>query len=337
MSVAPLLLIALLATRRGPFAFHYGPSLSEERIEWYSRFELLVTHDPLPREQVDRLHAAGTKVLLYEWSVAFYDSRATEWQRSLLTRRKATLLNDVALTGGVGSSTAGAWYFDPASSEHRKGRAAEIVRRLESIGYDGVFFDTTTFESVHPEARREYQRRHPGTPYDAAFSQFLRELRGRLPKGVLFTNQGYRSAEHYLPHVDWDLTESLITWRAPTMTARPWNDPARPWESIRFVMKTMIEPVMQRYPRVRFGHLNYVDAADPEAIRLVVAVAWLFGGEGFVAGDQLEHEIDPIYFRDFGKPAGPRVDEANGSWRCFEHGRVGITVTGGEPRAFFEP
>lgn len=333
MSVVPLLLLALLAERRGPFAFHYGPVLSEEQIGWYSRFELLVTHDPLPREQVDRLHAAGTRVLFYEWSVAFYDSRATEWQRSLSRHRRRALLNRAPLTGGVGSNTAGAWYFDPASKEHRTQRAAEIVRRLERSGYDGVFFDTTTFESVHPAARKEYLRRHPRIAYDEAFADFLRDLRGRLPKGVLFTNQGYRSAEHYLPHVDWDLTESLITSRG---RLRPWNDPDRPWESIQFVMRTMIEPVMQRYPRVRFAHLNYIEDASPETVRTVVAVAQLFGGEGFVVAPALEDETDPIYFRDPGRPVAPRVDREDGSERCFEHGRIAVRVEpNSEPRAHF--
>lgn len=46
---------------RAPFAFHYAPSLSAEALAWYSRFDVLVTHDPIPREQVDQLHAAGTK------------------------------------------------------------------------------------------------------------------------------------------------------------------------------------------------------------------------------------------------------------------------------------
>src|ERR1700730_9158431 len=89
----------IAALRRGPFAFHYDPILTEESLAWYSRFDLLVTHDPLPRDQVDRLHAAGARLLLYEWSVAFYESRANAWQRSLLAERKNDLLNDAPLTG----------------------------------------------------------------------------------------------------------------------------------------------------------------------------------------------------------------------------------------------
>ena len=312
--------------RRGPFAFHYsGSALSEEALVWYSQFDLLVTHDPLPPEQVSRLQAAGTKVLFYEWAVAFYETRATAWQRSLLSRGDESLLNRSPLTGGVGSETASAWYFDPASPAHASERTRDIVERLDTTGYDGIFLDTTTMESVHPEARRAYERRHPAIPYDAAFAQFLIELRKARPNAILFTNQGYRKAEHYLPHVDWDLTESLILASGP----RPWNDPAAPWQSIHFVMTKMIEPIVLRYPKVRFGHLNYIDRGDPESVGLVVAVAQLFGGEGFVASPSLIDEVNPIYFRDAGKPLGPRVDAKDGqsSHRFFEHGLIVVTAS----------
>ena len=316
----PRLRVALPESGRAPFAFHYQPVLSDEALAWYSRFEILVTHDPLPREQVERLHAAGTKLLLYEWSVAFYDARATDWQRSL---HKAILLNDAPLTGGVGSPTAGAWYFDPDAPEHEFGRAIDLARRIHEIGYDGVFFDTTTVESVHPAARKEYEQRHPDTPYDAAFARFLIQLRRKMPSGILFTNQGYRSAPYYLPYVDWDLTESLIT---RSNHLRAWNDPEDPWNSIQFVMQTMIEPVAARYPHVRFGHLNYVDGANPDAIRVVAAASQLFGGTSYVAAPNVAEEADPIYFRNPGKATSDLVDrEGKAAYRFYENGLIVVT------------
>ncbi|HEV8658139.1 MAG TPA: hypothetical protein VGS96_05885 [Thermoanaerobaculia bacterium] len=318
---------------RAPFAFHYESSLSEEALAWYSQFDLLITHDPLPRDQVNRLHAAGTKLLFYEWSVAFYESRATKWQRSLRSHRQADLLNEVPLTGATGSTTSAAWYFDPASPEHEFGRARDIARRIEEAGYDGVFFDTTTVDSVHPEARKEYERRHPETPYDAAFSRFLVQLRKRLPNAVLFTNQGYRKAAYYLPYVDWDLTESVITGPSNGLhQLRPWNDPADPWSSSHFVMRTEIEPIAARYPHVRFGHLNYADGSSPETIRLVVAAAQLFGGDGYVVAPATAEEIDPIYFRNPGKPVSLRFDGADGktAYRFFEHGLIAVTAANEE-------
>jgi hypothetical protein len=332
LSVTALMLacsVKEVPQRRGPFAFHYGSSLTREGLTWYSQFDLLVTHDPLPRDQVDQLHAAGTRVLLYEWAVAFYDSRATDWQQSLISNRSVDLLNQAPLTGATGSPTSGAWYYDPGSQQHEVGRATEIARRIEDSGYDGVFFDTTTVENVHPDARKEYERRHPHTPYDLAFSRFLDQLRKKLPKGIIFTNQGYRSAEYYLPYADWDLTESLITRpRDGAYELRSWNDPADPWNSIDFVMRKMVEPIAARYPHVRFGHLNYVSGPSPETIRLVVAVAQLFGGEGYVAAKATGDEVDPIYFRNPGKPVSARLDRPDGmgSYRFFEHGMIAVTA-----------
>jgi hypothetical protein len=315
------------ATRRGAFAFHYAPVLSDERLAWYSKFELLVTHDPLPPAQVAALHAAGTKVLFYEWSVAFYESRATPWQRSLLKRRDA-LLHRKALRGGVGSDTAPAWYFDPAAPDLARNRARDLSERLRDTGYDGVFFDTTGFESVHPAARAAYTRRHGGRSYDQAFAQLFVELRRARPEVVLFTNQGYRKAEHYLPHVDWDLTESLIAEpHGSSYRLRPWNDPQRPWSSIHFVLRTMIEPVAARYPDVRFAHLNYSDGGR-ELARAAMAVARLFDGESFVVAHDLDVEADGVYFASFGEPLAARVDwpDGSGAHRVFERGIVAVTT-----------
>jgi hypothetical protein len=326
------------AQRRGAFAFHYGPVLDERALGWYSRFDLLVTHDPLPPDQVKVLHAAGTKLVLYEWAVAFYETRATDWQRSLLEKGHAALLNAKPLYGGVGSTSAPAWYFDPADDAHATGRAADVKRRLADAGYDGIFLDTTTFDSVHPDARAEYARRHPTVPYDRAYSVFLRHLREQMPGMIIFTNQAYMKADDYLPYVDWDLTESLITRPLNgTFVVRPWNDPADPWNSTQFLMRTLIEPVATRYPRVRFGHLNYVSQADPEVIDLVEAISLLFGGEGYVAAPRTRDEESPVYFRDPGKAVASRMDSADGktSSRTFEHFTVTVTATGNKPRAAF--
>jgi len=351
MAALGLLLVTAAATR-GAFAFHYEPSLTPQALEWYSRFAVVVTHDPLPRAQVARLHEAGTKVLLYEWSVAFYESRATRWQRSLI--KTHALLNRTPLTGGAGSPTAAAWYFDPASHRFASARAADLARRVRDHDYDGVFLDTTTVESVHPDARAEYERRHPDTPYDVAFAHFLVQLRSKLGTGgVIFTNQGYRKPEFYLPYVDADLSESLITRPVGGVyKVRPWNDPADPWNSIHFLMQTVIAPLVAQYPHVHFSHLNYADGADPDVIRLVVAVAKMFGGDGYVAAPVPADEADPIYFREFGKPLSPVIDvNPQVSYRIFEHATIAISAarepvaidgteirlpaTDGTPHAFF--
>lgn len=294
--------------RRGGVAFHYATAVTPAELAWLSRFEVVVTHDPLPGQVVDALHAAGTRVVLYEWSVAFYASKATPWQKRLAPR---ALLNAVPLRGHVGAEDADAFYYDPASAAHERERARATASRLKSIRYDGVFFDTTTAESVHPAAMEEYRRRHGELAYDAAFARFLKALRRELgPRGVIVTNQGYRAAEHWLPYADWEVTESLITWpRNGRFVFRPWRDDGDLWNSTEFLMEKLIAPVQRAYPRVRFVHLNYLDAPDAETIAAVVATAKLFDAEAFVATPSIRLVPSELYFADLEKPAVRLLDD----------------------------
>jgi len=262
-------------------AFHYATPLTPAQVEFYGQFDLLVTHDPLPRAQVDALHARGTRLLLYEWAVAFYQTRADAWQKSLAP---SALLDAHPLRGHLGSPTADAYYYDPF---HQDGRSRDLAARLRAIGYDGVFLDVTTSASVHPEAMAEYARRHPETPYDVAFARFLRELRHDVK--LIATNQGYRAAEHVLPFVDVDVTESLITRPHDGKFAlRPWNDPRDRWSSTAYLMRHLIAPAHRKFPRVRFVHLNYLDAPDAKSAARIVAIARRFGGEAYVTAPTLD-------------------------------------------------
>ncbi len=297
------------AAVRGAMAFHYATPLTAAQLACYGRFDLLVTHDPLPRAQVETLHARGTRLLLYEWAVAFYPS---------ITHSSLPVLNTQPLFGHLGSTTAGAMYYDPASREHAHDRAPALAARLRAIGYDGVFLDTTTHESVHPEALAEYERRHRETSYDVAFARFLRALRRELRGGVVATNQGYRAAAQILPYVDVDVTESLIT--RPGRGLRPWNDPGDRWNSIAYLMHHLIAPAQRAYPRVRFVHLNYVDALTDDAIAPVVAIARLFDADAFVTVPSLvAPSTSNVYFDDLGA-AKPRVESQTTAYRLFAHG-----------------
>lgn len=308
------------AAERGGIAFHYAKSLTPRELEWYARFEVLVTHDPLPREQVDALHRRGTKLVLYEWAVAFYGSLATPWQRALPS---SALLNSRPLRGHLGAKDADAFYYDPAAREHESGRAEEIASRLRASGYDGVFLDTTTAESVHPDALREFRRRHPDVTYDEAFEDFLRNLRKSV--AVIVTNQGYRAADRVLPYVDWDVTESLITRpRDGRYVLRKWNAPKDRWNSVGFLMRNLIGPVQRKFPRVRFAHINYLDAADQQRIADIVAISRLYDAEPVVAMPDLGTTIESeLLLLDLGEPK-PRVEVTGGAYRFFERGLVAV-------------
>jgi hypothetical protein len=307
------------AQRRGAVAFHYGPALSAEQLRWFGRFDVLVTHDPLPKEQVRTLHAGGTKLALYEWSVAFYRTLAGpgSWQEGVLRGGRRELLNRKALRGFAGAGDADAFYYDPANSAHATKRARAIGERLRAIGYDGVFLDTTTAESVHPEALAEYRRRHPDLAYDAAFARFLKVLRKEL--AVIVTNQGYRAAEHYLPYADYDVTESLLT--------RPWHDADR-WNSVDFLVPELIVGAARRYPHVKFVHLNYAD--DARQIETIVATARLFDQDAYVTAHDVTRTLfSDLYFADLGKPLGDIRRDGLTATRKFERGEVIVSPDGG--------
>src|SRR4028118_284695 len=83
------------AERRGSVAFHYGGALTARQLEWFGKFDVLVTHDPLPAKQVAALRACGTKLALYEWTVAFSRTlvQPGTWQEKLLHGKRNVLLN----------------------------------------------------------------------------------------------------------------------------------------------------------------------------------------------------------------------------------------------------
>lgn len=309
MSVA-LLLAA--AAEGGGIAFHYKTPLTPRELEWYAKFEVLVTHDPLPRAQADALRQRGTKLALYEWAVAYYDSLATPWHRTV------PILNKRPLRGHLGAADADAYYYDPASREHQQARAEFLARKVKSIGYDGIFFDVTTTEGVHPDAGVEYRRRHPDISYDEAFALFLANLRKRIP--LIVTNQGYRSAEHVLPYVDWDVTESLITQPSDgRFVMRPWNDPTFKWNSIAHLMERIAE-VRAQYPKVRYAHINYISGDD---LKAVVAIARMWDADAVVTRPDVAVMLESdLYHLDLGK-GGPRVERMSGAYRFYEKGFIG--------------
>ncbi|HYO77911.1 MAG TPA: hypothetical protein VE010_15745 [Thermoanaerobaculia bacterium] len=315
MLVVMMLAVPVLAAeRRGSVAFHYGGALTAKQLAFFGRFDVLVTHDPLPREQVRALNKAGTRLALYEWSVAFYRTlvRKGTWQERLLRGDRKTLLNRRPLHGHAGAEDADAFYFDPANDQQNEQRVRAIGKRLKAVGYDGVFLDTTTFESVHPDALDEFRKRYPELLYDVAFARFLALLRKELT--LIITNQGYRAAEHYLPYADYDVTESLLS--------RPWHDPENRWNSVSFLMPQLILPAAERHPHVGFVHLNY----DPAQVERTIATARLFGHEAYVATADINRTVySDLYFLDLGAPAGDIRRDGLTATRAFQHGTIVVS------------
>ena len=334
LAAARLPIPARTPSQRG-VAFHYQAHFAPRQLDWYTRFEVLVTGSILSAPQTAALKR-GPKLVAYEWSSAFYQgdpvSAPLEWQRSVEARGQRWLLTERPLTGASAENGRLAQWYDFGSDELINQRAAYLADRIVRAGYDGYFFDTVGDQCLPPEVLAAFKKRYPGMNYNQRQGEFLKALRSLLPAGkLIFLNQGYRHADHLLPHADLDLSESYFTYLQGAGTGfRPWHDPARPWESVRTPMENLIAPAMRKFPRVRMVHVNYATGATravARARRYSLACARLFGQEAYtmVPGAPAAEE-DDHYGMELGRPIGQRVEDPSQSiaWREFERGIVAV-------------
>ncbi len=323
------------AARNIGVAFHYQSHFAARQLEWYTRFEILVTGSILSPQQTAALKR-GPKLVAYEWSSGYYQGDAVsaplEWQKKVESQGQRWLLTDRPSTGASAENGRLANWYDFGSDELINQRAAYLADRMVRAGYDGYFFDTVGEQCLPPEVLAAFQRRHPGLNYNQRQGLFLKSLRSLLPAGkVIFLNQGYRHAEHLLPYADLDLSESYFTYVNNGGTAfRPWHDPARPWESVKTPMENLISPALRKFPRVRMVHVNYASGATRDVMRArrySYACARLFGQEAYtiVPGSPAAEE-DDLYASALGRPVGAYVEDPAQSiaWREFERSVVAV-------------
>ena len=319
----------------GGVAFHYQAHFAPRQIEWYTRFEILVTGTVLTAQQTAPLRR-GPKLVAYEWSSAFYQGDAVsaplDWQKRVESEGGRWLLTGRPVTGASAENGRLAQWYDFGNDSLIQARAAYLADRLASAGYDGYFFDTIGEQCLPAEVLEAFRRRHPGMNYNQRQGLFLESLRSRLPAGkLIFLNQGYRHAEHLLPHADLDLSESYFTYLEGAGTGfRPWHDPARPWESVKTPMENLIAPALRKFPRVRMVHANYAAGSTRDvarARRYSLACARLFGQDAYtiVPGAPAEEE-DESYAASLGRPLGQFMEDPAQSiaWRKFERGVVAL-------------
>jgi putative glycosyl hydrolase-like family 15 (GHL15) protein len=335
LSAAPLLAADAPSER---VAFHYQSHFPPEALAWYTRFDVLVAGAILSPETSQRLRERGTKLVAYEWSSAFYPddeaSAPAAWQDGMKTRLSDWMLNQTPISGGAALDGKRAYWYDFSNAEFRQHRAAYLAGRLEESGYDGLFFDTLGYEQLPPPIRRAYRERSGRDDYNRAQGAFLAELRQRIGFGrIIFTNQGYRQPDHFLPHSDLDLSESYFTFQSNGGTTfRPWHDSAKPWDAVRTPMDKLIEPAAAQFPKVRFVHLNYA-AGDPDTVRRAArysfACARLWNHQSYLVAPAPAAEVEEIYFAELGRPVDKGYREnsaANVAWREYQHAVVAINA-----------
>lgn len=324
-----------------PVAFHYQAHFAPRQLRWYTRFGALVTGAILPAATTDALRnagrAAGTRLIAYEWASGFYQGDAVsaplDWQRECESRAAQWLITPKPVTGNAAEHGRVAHWYDFASDELIRARAAMLAERLARSGYDGYFFDTVGEQCLAPDVLAAFRRRHPGMDYNAAQGRFLARLRSLLPPGkLIFLNQGYRHADHLLPHADLDLSESYFTYLGPggATAFRPWHDASKPWEAIRTPLEQLIEPALRRHPHVRMVHANYAagDESARRSARYSAAAARLFGHRAYtIVPGKPEWEEDDTYFTELGAPAGPIESNGGAVWRRFQNGLAAINAS----------
>jgi hypothetical protein len=197
-----------------------------------------------------------------------------------------------------------------------------------------VFLDTLGFSALPVQAQNEFGKRYPHGSYDQNQADFLSKLRQVLgAQAVIFTNQGYRRAELFLPHADFDLVENSFTQldEHGNTKLRSWFQKGSEWEGIEIPITNLIAPAARLFPRTQFVHFNYAHG-DPaflaRAVRYSYACAKLWNQISFTARPGVQKPIrDNIYFTNLGEPLTPSYDEdksAEVAWRRFQNGAVAV-------------
>jgi len=320
-------------------AFHYAAIFSPEALKWYRRFSILVTGGILSPQQTGALKAGGPRLVAYDWSSAFYPGQAVQatagWQKAVARKGTTWLLNSSPVPGGSADMGSAYWY-DFGAKDLLRARAEDLADAAGRFGYDGFFFDTLGLTQLPPAMQAEFRRRHPAVDYDQMQGEFLGQLRRCLPaRSLIFTNQGYRKPDVYLPHADLDLSESYFTYvKSDGSTGfQKWWDRTAPWEAIRTPMMELVMPASRRFPKVKFVHLNYA-AGEPATVRRAIhfsfACARLWGHQSYLVVPKAPAlEADEIYFKDIGEPADSSFREdrdAGLAWRAYQKAVVALNA-----------
>jgi hypothetical protein len=328
---------------RGAVAFHYEAIFAPDAVDWYTRFQMLVTGAVLAPEESAKLRGRASRLIAYEWSSGFYTgdtaSVAPGWESACRKNARSWLLSVDTAGGGAAAPGRSAFWYDFGDPGLVAARSDYLAGLLRSSGYDGLFFDTPGFEQLPEPMRAAFKTRHPGADYNQCQGAFFGALRERIGPGrTIFLNQGYRHAEHMLPHADLDLTESYFTaLDGNTTKFRKWHDPAAPWESIRTPMAQLVVPAARKFPHVRFVHVNYAGggaALARRAARYSWACAKLWGHDSYlIAPGAYADEREEIYFTATGAPKTERYREAGDiAWRVFDKGIVAVNGGAGPGR-----
>lgn len=355
-------------TTRGVYATG-SPEPDPDEVAWLARFSVVESGDLWegPGSAQAALRRRGVRVLGYDWMPATYhytDGSADPPLAAWLYRQRAwaSLNPDGPFPHcrSSGYDWCEDYYFDYGYPAVRQ-RKAEAAAAAVHEGFDGVFLDwgpgVFIQEEEYRPLRQTFQARHPETTYLEAVGGFYHNLRTHLDQALIVSNQGFRNAEHVLPYVDWDVTESYATdevYLGQQRTVQGYGTVSVP--------ETMYFPVSQDFrtgtlddtldwleylhqvgaahggPRFQgFVYLNYaaphfVPAEDGtwraevprNAILYGYAVPRLLGYTGYteVPFDRRLERL-PVYQADLGLPLGAMYEKQDRAYvRFYQNGLV---------------
>lgn len=198
-------------------AFNYHPSSAEE-LDYLSRFDIIVTHDPQDENTVKQIKSKGGKILFYEWLPAFYYcADPTPWQRLVYQNKDIWTLdpgdNDPNPMGD--KIKCKDYFYDMADDGLISRRVEYLTNKAREYGYDGVFFDWgggwyELNERKYTFLTDAFEKKHNRQAYEDKINQFIKKLK---QNGLLVAlNGGFRSENAKLDtYADIDIVESMFT------------------------------------------------------------------------------------------------------------------------------
>ncbi|MGI8958203.1 MAG: hypothetical protein ACR2IV_00255 [Bryobacteraceae bacterium] len=319
-------------------AFNYAAKSPLADLQYFARFDVVVTGAILSADQLHVLRSGNAQLVVYQWSSAHYPGEGgpaeRAWQEMLKAHADTWLLSRDPVGGAAAAPGKTAFWYDFGNSDLISALAGHIGALVQKNNYQGVFLDTLGFYSLPAQLQREFRTRHQTRDYDRCQGSFLSKLREVLgPNVIIFTNQGYRRAEFFLPHADFDLIENSCTiMKSGGKTGfRKWFEKGAEWESIEVPMNQLIMPASRAYPRTRFVHINYVEGDQGTCERgagYSYACAKLWNQISFAAPPGVQRAIrSDLYFNNVGEPLSSSYEEDKGAgvaWRRFQNGVVAV-------------
>lgn len=252
------------------FTYHVfiNPATRDAYLDYIKRFRVCLTngYTNFTGEDLADIKAAGCELMVYRWFNGYYAEEllglgyygqypevTAAWEE--INRHPEWLINPVVPLAGNGAVLP-AYFFDWTNADLRKFYIDYLVDYIDTVGYDGVFFDYIGDWALPDAVKQLWTVKHPHTTYNQAGAEFLRELRAAMGDRPIMGNQAYKldNADEYYQSLTYDITESYGT-------AAMWGK-----EALVYVEGKGMIKVQETYYRPWDGHNGYKALMESKSI-----------------------------------------------------------------------